>query len=111
MKPVRSFASDNNASVHADVIQAVCAANHGHSVGYGEDRYTEAARRKFAEHFGDGIAVFFVFNGTAANCLSLKSLTSLSGTNRTRFAVCRFASGTFSMYSPDFITAKLNTRS
>jgi threonine aldolase len=76
MKPVRSFASDNNASVHADVIQAVCAANHGHSVGYGEDRYTEAARRKFAEHFGDGIAVFFVFNGTAANCLSLKSLTN-----------------------------------
>jgi threonine aldolase len=76
MKPVRSFASDNNASVHAEVLEAVCSANHGHSIGYGDDRYTKAALRKFEEHFGPGIAVFFVFNGTAANCLSLKSLTS-----------------------------------
>lgn len=75
MKPVRSFASDNNAGVHPKVLQAVAAANRGHVVGYGDDLYTEAAVRKFRQHFGSDVEVFIVFNGTAANCLSLKTLT------------------------------------
>ena len=75
MKPVRSFASDNNAGIHPKILQAIAAANRGHVVGYGDDRYTEAAVRKFKQHFGADIEVFIVFNGTAANCLSLKSLT------------------------------------
>jgi threonine aldolase len=75
MKPVRSFASDNNAGVHPNVLQAIAAVNRGHVVGYGDDRYTEAAVRKFKQHFGSDIEVFIVFNGTAANCLSLKSVT------------------------------------
>ncbi len=75
MKPVRSFASDNNAGVHPKILQAIAAANRGHVVGYGDDRYTEAAVRKFKQHFGADIDVFIVFNGTAANCLSLKCLT------------------------------------
>ena len=73
-KPIRSFASDNNAGVHPEVLQALAAANTGHTVGYGDDVYTERARAKFREHFGD-VEVFFVFNGTAANVLSLQSLT------------------------------------
>ena len=32
--------------------------------------------QKFKQHFGADIEVFFVFNGTAANCLSLKALTN-----------------------------------
>lgn len=76
MKPARSFASDNNASIHPEVLEAIAAANHGHTVGYGDDRHTEAAVEKFKEHFGSGIDVYFVFNGTAANCLSLKALTN-----------------------------------
>ncbi len=76
MKPARSFASDNNAGVHPQVLRALAAANRGHTVGYGDDRYTESTVRKFQQHFGRGIDVFFVFNGTAANCLSLKALTS-----------------------------------
>ena len=32
--------------------------------------------QKFKRHFGPDIEVFFVFNGTAANCLSLKALTN-----------------------------------
>lgn len=76
MKPSRSFASDNNAGVHPDVLKALAAANVGHAVGYGDDAYTASAERHFKRHFGDDIAVFFVFNGTAANCLSLKALTS-----------------------------------
>ena len=75
MKPVRSFASDNNAGIHPEVLKAIAAANEGHVVGYGDDPYTESAIRKFHEHFGSDIAVFFVFNGTAANVLGLKALT------------------------------------
>ena len=75
MKPVRSFASDNNAGVHPKVLQAISAVNRGHVVGYGDDPYTEAAVRRFQQHFGRDIEVFIVFNGTAANCLSLKALT------------------------------------
>src|ERR1700676_853169 len=74
MKPVRSFASDNNAGIHPKVLQAIAAANRGHVVGYGDDPYTAAAVRKFRQHFGADVEVFIVFNGTAANCLSLKSL-------------------------------------
>ena len=75
MKPARSFASDNNAGIHPDVLQAIAEANVGHVVGYGDDPYTASAVRKFKQHFGNDIDVLIVFNGTAANCLSLKSLT------------------------------------
>ena len=75
MKPSRSFASDNNAVVHAEVLEAIRRANEGHVVGYGDDPYTESAVIKFREHFGADVAVFFVFNGTAANVLSLQALT------------------------------------
>ncbi len=75
MKPSRSFASDNNAGVHPEILAAIAKANHGHTVGYGDDVYTETAVRKFEKHFGNDIEVFIVFNGTAANCLSLKALT------------------------------------
>src|SRR4030088_2824140 len=75
MKPSRSFASDNNATVHPEVLEAIRRANQGHVVGYGDDPYTESAVGKFREHFGSDVAVFFVFNGTAANVLSLQALT------------------------------------
>jgi threonine aldolase len=75
MKPSRSFASDNNAVVHPEVLEAIARANRGHAVGYGSDSHTESAVEKFREHFGDEIRVFFVFNGTAANVLSLQALT------------------------------------
>ncbi|MGO9125048.1 MAG: threonine aldolase family protein [Terriglobales bacterium] len=75
MKPARSFASDNNAGIHPKVLQAVARANAGHAVGYGDDSYTQAAIGKFKQHFGADVEVFIVFNGTAANCLSLKALT------------------------------------
>jgi threonine aldolase len=76
MKPTRSFASDNNAGVHPAVIKAISSVNQGHVVGYGDDPYTESAVKLFKRHFGKDIEVFFVFNGTAANCLSLKALTN-----------------------------------
>src|SRR5579863_1143903 len=71
----RSFASDNNAGVHPEVLEAIARANHGHVVAYGDDPYTRAAIEKFKEHFGGGIEVFFTFNGTGGNVLGLQALT------------------------------------
>jgi threonine aldolase len=76
MKATRSFASDNNAGVHPDILKAISAANQGHVVGYGDDAYTHSAQALFKKQLGEDIEVFFVFNGTAANCLSLKALTN-----------------------------------
>lgn len=76
MKPLRSFASDNNAGVHPEVLKALAEVNRGHVVGYGDDPYSAAGVRRFKERFGEDIEVFFVFNGTAANCLGLKALTN-----------------------------------
>ena len=74
-KPRRSFASDNNAGVHPQVLDAIVAANQGHVIAYGDDAYTAAATNKFREHFGEDIEVFFVFGGTGANVLGLKAVT------------------------------------
>jgi len=75
MKAARSFASDNNAGVHPEILKAIAAVNQGHTVGYGDDPYTQSALRKFHRHFGAGSQAFIVFNGTAANVLSLAALT------------------------------------
>ncbi len=71
----RSFASDNNAGVHPQVIKAIKAANDGHVIAYGDDKITARAVSLFQKHFGRDIAVFFVFGGTGANVLGLESIT------------------------------------
>lgn len=71
----RGFASDNNAGVHPDILKAMASVNQGHAVGYGGDPVTEQAVNQFKKEFGDDIDVYFVFNGTGANVLSLSSLT------------------------------------
>ncbi len=73
-KATRNFASDNNAGVHPEVLDAIARANQGHVVAYGDDPFTRSAIAKFEEHFGEGIDVFFTFNGTGANVLGLQSL-------------------------------------
>src|SRR6266446_817355 len=73
--PRRSFASDNNAGVHTEVIEAIAAANAGHVVAYGDDPYTARAIEQFQKHFGKDIAVYFVFGGTGANVLGLQAVT------------------------------------
>src|SRR5882762_9722331 len=71
----RSFASDNNAGVHPDIMAAIAAANDGHVIAYGDDPYTARAVAKFREHLGRNAEVFFVFSGTGANVLGLKAMT------------------------------------
>jgi threonine aldolase len=73
--PSRSFASDNNAGVHPEMIDAITAANQGHVIAYGDDIFTERAVKVFQKHFGRDIAVYFVFGGTGANVLGLQAAT------------------------------------
>jgi threonine aldolase len=69
----RGFASDNSATIHPDVLNAIAAVNDGHTFGYGHDDYSGAVAARVAAEFGDGARAFFVFNGTAANVLSLRA--------------------------------------
>lgn len=71
----RSFASDNNAGVHPDVMAAIAAANDGHVIAYGDDPYTTRAVALFRKHLGSDVEVYFVFGGTGANVLGLKAGT------------------------------------
>jgi len=70
------FASDNYAGAHPQILEAIAAANGGHVTSYGDDPYTAAAHEVFRSHFGPHAQVFFVFNGTGANVVSLQSMTS-----------------------------------
>lgn len=71
----KTFASDNYAGVHPKIMEALQQANEGHAPSYGADEWTARARKRFTEHFGDNIEVFFVYNGTGANVLGLSALT------------------------------------
>jgi len=72
----KSFASDNWSGVCPEIMQALQDVNPAHNEAYGElnDPVTEAAIEKFKQHFGEDIAVFFVYNGTAANVLGVGQL-------------------------------------
>jgi len=71
----RGFASDNNSGVHPEIMKAIIDANEGHTIAYGDDIYTERAKEKLYEHFGNDIDIYFVFIGTAANVLGLNTAT------------------------------------
>ncbi|MGO9030026.1 MAG: threonine aldolase family protein [Acidimicrobiales bacterium] len=70
----RTFASDNCASVHPDVLAAMAAVNGGHAPAYGADPVTAEAIRLLRGHFGPDAEVFFAFNGTGANVVGLQSM-------------------------------------
>ncbi len=70
----RHFASDNNAGICPEVFAAMAEANGPHAPGYGDDPWTRRAEALFRETFKTDCEVFFVFNGTASNCLALWSL-------------------------------------
>ena len=70
------FGSDNHSGVHPDIMKALNDANSGYSIAYGEDDFTEFAIKKIKEMFGPDVDVFFVYNGTAANILGLKTVTN-----------------------------------
>jgi threonine aldolase len=71
---LRSFASDNNAPVAPEILQALVRANAGDALGYGDDEWTRRAIARFREHFGEQTDVYFAFNGTGANVAALSSV-------------------------------------
>ena len=74
MKNRRGFASDNNAGVLPEVMDALVDVNTGHTKGYGDDFYTNTAIQSFKKEFGDTTEVYFVFNGTGANVVGLQTM-------------------------------------
>jgi threonine aldolase len=73
-QPRRHFASDNYAGICPEAWAALAEANQGHAPGYGDDAWTQKAADLIREIFETHCDVFFVFNGTAANSLSLASM-------------------------------------
>lgn len=71
---MKFFASDNNSGVHPLIIEALEAANPGNASSYGADEYTQAADAAIKQCFGPSARPWFVFLGTAANVLGLKSM-------------------------------------
>jgi threonine aldolase len=71
----KGFASDNYSGVHPEVMDALMNANVLHAPSYGADPFTEQAVGQFRKIFGGDAEVFFVYNGTGANVLGLKSVT------------------------------------
>jgi len=74
MQRTRQFASDNYSGVCPEAWAAMAEANIGHEVSYGNDHWTQRATDSIREIFETDCEVFFVFNGTSANSLSLASL-------------------------------------
>src|ERR1017187_8043489 len=70
----RQFASDNYAGICPEAFAAMAEANQGHEVSYGNDTWTAKASNLIRDVFETNCEVFFVFNGTSANSLSLASL-------------------------------------
>ena len=72
---MRSFASDNNSSVHPRIMEALMKANNGNALGYGDDPWTEEAAHKVKEQFSRPCEALFVFNGTGSNTMALQMMT------------------------------------
>lgn len=73
-EPKWQFASDNTSGICPEAWAAMEAANADFVPSYGDDIYTEKAAELFRSLFEADCDVYFVFNGTAANSLSLASL-------------------------------------
>ncbi|RYE25411.1 MAG: low specificity L-threonine aldolase [Sphingobacteriales bacterium] len=72
---MKSFASDNYAGVLPEVMEALHKANTDHARSYGVDDTTDRVRKLFNDVFEQEVDVYFVFNGTGANVLSISSAT------------------------------------
>jgi threonine aldolase len=74
MDALKFFASDNNSGVHPRILSALGRVNAGSAAAYGADAHTQQAVAAIREVFGPQARPWFVFLGTAANTLGLKSM-------------------------------------
>ncbi|MFM7194772.1 MAG: threonine aldolase family protein [Bacteroidota bacterium] len=72
----KTFASDNYAGVHPEIMAALALANEGHEGSYGADRHTAACVEKFRSLFGADTEVFLMYNGTGANVVALSAMAN-----------------------------------
>jgi threonine aldolase len=70
-----SFGSDNHSGVHPAIMEALNAANTPYAPSYGMDDLSQSLQKNLRELF-DAAEVHMVFNGTAANVLSLATAIS-----------------------------------
>jgi threonine aldolase len=71
---LEQFASDNYSGICPEAMDYMIKANQGSAPAYGNDEWTQKATDYFRELFEIDCEVFFTFNGTAANSLSLAAL-------------------------------------
>ncbi|GGS80292.1 threonine aldolase family protein [Nonomuraea spiralis] len=67
----KSFASDNHAGVHSEILHAITTANQGDAPAYGDDTWTSTFEHKIKETFGPTAEGFAVLNGAGANMVGL----------------------------------------
>lgn len=72
--PACAFASDNAAGAHPAVLDAVLAANDGHALAYGSDRWTAETEARMRDLFGTPVETFLTWNGTGANVMALGTM-------------------------------------
>ncbi len=70
---MKGFGSDNHSGIHPLLLESIARANTGHQPSYGTDEITLNANKVFSDLFEADCDVHYVFNGTAANVLSLTS--------------------------------------
>ncbi|MEQ1754801.1 MAG: low specificity L-threonine aldolase [Micropepsaceae bacterium] len=73
------FVSDNTAGAPTQILDAIVRANSGIDKSYGADRISARLTGKFSELFETQVVAFPVATGTAANALSLATLTPPHG--------------------------------
>jgi threonine aldolase len=69
------FYSDNTATIAPELLAAITEANSGHVVAYGDDPWTQRLDEVLSRFFGTAVRAFAVTTGTAANSLSLATLS------------------------------------
>ncbi len=70
-----NFRSDNTAPAAPEIIAALTRVNEGATAAYGEDQWSHRLDAAFGEVFERDVRVFTVASGTAANAISIASLT------------------------------------
>jgi len=70
-----NFKSDNTCAVSSEIMNAIIEVNKGIQNSYGADDYSIKLKQIFSQIFEKEVSVYLTCTGTAANALSLSSLT------------------------------------
>src|SRR5271154_7145358 len=69
------YRSDNTGRAAPEILDALIRANTGTALGYGADEWTARLQDRFSDLFETRVRVFPVATGTAANALSLATVS------------------------------------